>query len=104
MKFKETQQTEIERIDEKHGKDEVILTVYATEGGQFTYSLQCRVSRIIRAVFPHQIQDNFLTSAKAKAAAVETLCAWIKPSRAAKEHLRSFDITASPYQLEFDFG
>ncbi len=94
---------EIERICEKHGKDEVILTVYATEGGQFTYSLQCRVSRIIRAVFPHQIQDSFLTSAKAKAHAVETLYAWIKPSRAAKEHLRLFDITASPYQLEFDF-
>lgn len=95
---------QVERIDEKHGKDEIILTVYGTEDGRFTYSLQCRVSRIIRAIFPHQIQDNFLTSAKAKAAAIETLSAWIKPSRAAKEHLRSFDITASPYQLEFDFG
>ena len=94
---------EVERICEKHGKDEVILTVYATEGGLFTYSLQCRVSRIISAVFPHQIQDNFLTSAKAKAAAVETLRDWIKTSRAAKEHLRLFDITTCPYQLEFNF-
>lgn len=95
---------EIERICEKHGKDEVILTVYATEGGQFTYSLQCHVSRIIRAIFPHQIQEHFLTSAKAKAAAVETLSAWIKTSRAAKEHLRSFGIIDCSYQLEFDFG
>ena len=95
---------EIERICEKHGKDEVILTVYATEGGQFTYSLQCHVSRIIRAIFPHQIQEHFLTSAKAKAAAVETLSAWIKTSRAAKKRLKSFDIPSCPCQLEFDFS
>lgn len=95
---------EIERICEKHGKDEIILTVYGTEDGRFTYSLQCAVSRIIRAVYPHQISESFASQVQAKRAAVDTLYAWIKPSRAAKEHLRSFDITASPYQLEFDFG
>lgn len=95
---------EIERICEKHGKDEVILTVYATEGGQFTYSLQCAVSRIIRAVFPHQVSDSFASPAQAKRDAVDTLYAWIKTSRAAKEHLRSFGIIDCPYQLEFDFS
>lgn len=95
---------EIERICEKHGKDEIILTVYGTEDGRFTYSLQCAVSRIIRAVYPHQISESFASQVQAKRDAVDTLYAWIKPSRTAKEHLRSFDITTSPYQLEFDFG
>lgn len=96
--------TEIERISEKHGNDEIILTVYRTEEGGFTYSLQCAVSRIIRAVFPHQMSETYPSARAAKVAAVETLSAWTKSSRAAKEHMKSFDIILSPYQLELDFG
>lgn len=95
--------TQVERIDEKHGKDEIILTVYGTEDGRFTYSLQCAVSRIIRAVYPHQISESFASQVQTKRAAVDTLYAWIKPSRTAKDHLKSFDIPSCPYQLEFDF-
>lgn len=95
---------EIERICEIHGKDEIILTVYGTEDGRFTYSLQCAVSRIIRAVFPHQVSDSFASPAQAKRAAIDTLCSWLKDSRTAKEHLKSFDIPSCPYQLEFDFS
>ena len=95
---------EIERICEKHGKDEIILTVYGTEDGRFTYSLQCAVSRIIRAVFPHQISEIYSTPTEAKRAAIDTLFSWTKSSRAAKEHLKTFNITACPCQLEFDFG
>lgn len=95
---------EIERICEKHGKDEVILTVYGIEGGEYSYSLQCSVSRTIRAIFPHQVSGIYSTPTEAKRAAIDTLFSWTKSSRAAKEHLKTFDITACPYQLEFDFG
>lgn len=95
----------IERIDEKRGKDEIILTVYQThaDSEEYTYSLQARIAAIIRAIFPHQIRSTYPTPTAAKRAAIETLCQWAK-GRAAKERLALFDITASPYQLEFDFG
>lgn len=89
---------QIERINEKHGKDEIILTVYGTEDGRFTFSLQCAVSRVIRAVYPHQLPDSFDTPTLAKRAAVDTLCSWTQFSRAAKKHLKSFDIFLCPYQ------
>ena len=89
----------IERIFEKHGKNEITLTVYGTEDGRFTFSLQCAVSRVIRAVFPHQLPDSFDSPTLAKRAAVDTLCSWTKFSRAAKEHLKSFDFFSCPYQL-----
>lgn len=94
---------QVERIDEKHGKDEIILTVYGTEDGRFTYSLQCAVSRIIRAVYPHQLPESFASPPLAKRDAVDTLYGWLKPSRAAKKRLKSFDIPSCPFQLEFDF-
>ena len=92
-----------EQIDEKHGKDEVVLTVYRSEDNNFTYSLQCHVSRIIRAIFPHQLTEVYSSPQKAKRAAIDTLFDWIKQSRTAKEHLRTFCITDCPYQLEFAF-
>ena len=95
---------EIDRIFEKHGKDEVILTIYGMEGGGFTYSLQCRMSLIIRAIYPHQIMQSYETISKAKRSAIDMLFSWTKGSRAAKEHLRSFGIIDCPYQLEFDFS
>lgn len=90
---------QVERINEKHGKDEIILTVYGTEDGKYTYSLQCAVSRVIRAVYPHQLPDSFDSPTLAKRAAVDTLCSWTQFSRAAKEHLKSFDFFSCPYQL-----
>ena len=77
---------QIERINEKHGKDEVILTIYGTEDGRFTYSLQCAVSRVIRAVYPHQLPDSFDSPTLAKLDAVNTLYDWTKFSRAAKKN------------------
>lgn len=90
---------QVERIYEKHGKDEIILTVYGTEDGRFTFSLQCAVSRVIRAVYPHQLPDSFDSPSLAKRAAVDTLCSWTKFSRTAKEHLKFFDFFSCPYQL-----
>ena len=90
---------QIEQINEKHGKDEVNLTIYGTEDGRFTFSLQCAVSRVIRAVYPHQLPDSFDSPTLAKRAAVDTLCSWTQFSRTAKEHLKSFDFFLCPYQL-----
>ena len=81
---------QVERINEKHGKDEVILTIYGTEDGKFTYSLQCAVSRVIRALYPHQLSETFDSPTLAKLAAVNTLNDWTKFSRAAKKKLKSF--------------
>lgn len=95
--------TQIERIDEKHGKNEIILTIFETDAGRFTYSLQCSVSRVIRSIYPHQIEETYHTDQTAKIAAVDTLFAWTKRSRAANEQLKAFDITASPYLRELPF-
>ena len=95
---------EVDRICEKHGKDQIILIVYSAENGGYTFSLQCCISSIIRAVFPHQIGRTYSTSAAAKRAAVETLDTWTKSSRSARKRLDAFDITLCPYQLEFCFG
>ena len=90
---------QVERINEKHGKDEVILTIYGTEDGKFTYSLQCAVSRVIRALYPHQLSETFDSPTLAKLAAVNTLNDWTKFSRAAKKKLKSFTIRSCPYQM-----
>lgn len=90
---------QVEQINEKHGKDEVNLTVYVTEDGRFTYSLQCAVSRVIRALYPHQFSETFESPTLAKLAAVNTLYDWTKFSRAAKEKLKTFNIRSCPYQL-----
>lgn len=90
---------QIERIFEKHGKNEIILTVYGTEDGRFTFSLQCAVSRVIRAIYPHQLPDSFDSPTSAKRAAVDMICSWTQFSRAAKAQLKSFDFLSCPYQL-----
>ena len=96
--------TVCERIDEKHAKNEIILTVYRNDNSEsYTYSLQCHLNRFVRAIFPHQLTEAYPTPQTAKLAAVDLLAAWTKSSRAAKEHLRAFNITSCPYQLEFDF-
>ncbi len=90
---------QLERINEKHGIDEIILTVYGTEDGKFTFSLQCAVSRVIRAIYPHQLSETFDSPTLAKLAAVNTLNDWTKFSRAAKKKLKSFTIRSCPYQM-----
>jgi hypothetical protein len=90
---------QIERIFEKHGKNEITLTVYGTEDGRFTFSLQCAVSRVIRAIYPHQLPDSFDSPILAKRAAVDMICSWTQFSRTAKEQLKSFDFLSCPYQL-----
>lgn len=94
---------EIERTNEKHGKDEVIITVYRTDNENFTYSLQCVAGSFIRAVFPHQIKETYPTPVQAKKAAISTLASWSTQNRTAKEHLTAFGITSCCTQLEFDF-
>lgn len=97
--------TVCERIDERHANNEIILTIYHDcEAQGYTYSLQCHLCRFVRAVFPHQLGQTYGSPQAAKRAAVELLFSWVKPSRAAKKHLRPFGITSCPCQLEFDFG
>lgn len=96
----------VERQDERHGKNQIILTVYRTRAesapGAYTYSLQCRLNRFVRSIFPHQIPGAWPTPLDAKRAAASTLRQWTGRSRAAKEHLRGLDLL-SVDQLEFDF-
>ena len=47
-----------ERRDEVHGKNQIILTVYRTAHNRYTYSIQFKVGRIIRSIFPHQLDTN----------------------------------------------
>lgn len=96
--------TVVEQRHEKHGKDEVIITVYSQPPGTFTYSVQCRLGRLIQAVYPHQLHAGYTSPRDALRAAVSTLHQWTRTSRAAREHLYAFDIVESLWQQEFDFG
>lgn len=93
---------EVEKIEEKRGKNVIRLSIYEKEDGTFTFSLQCAVSKIIRAAYPHQLPP-YPTATAAKTAAVEKLTAWTSQSPAAKQALATFDINFCTTQLEFDF-
>ena len=95
--------TLVEKKEERHGKDIIVLTIYALEDGSFTFSLQCAIAGIIRAMFPHQIKETYPTPVQAKKAAISTLASWSTQNHTAKEHLTAFGITSCCTQLEFDF-
>lgn len=89
-----------ERRHEKHGKDEIILTVYRASGG-YTYSIQCRLGRFVRSAFQHQ-SEVFATPRDAKRAAAATLRQWTRKSRATKKRLLVFELLSID-QIEFEF-
>ena len=93
---------QIEQLNEKRGQDQIILTIYE-EQGRYTFALQCAVSRIIRAFYPHQIKDPYATPAQAKQAAIALLHSWTARTPAAKARLKEFGITFCDTQLEFNF-
>lgn len=84
--------TTIESRDEVHGKNQIILTVYRTEENRFTFSIQLKVGRIIRSIFPHQLETNWDSTIQAKHAAFNTMLSWTKHSRSAKKSLFDFEI------------
>ena len=92
-----------EKKEERHGKDIIVLTIYALEDGSFTFSLQCAVAGIIRAAYPHQLPDKYASSVSAKTAALTLLKTWTTQSRTAKARLKEFGITFCDTQLEFNF-
>lgn len=81
-----------ERRDEVHGKNQIILTVYRTAHNRYTYSIQLKVGRIIRSIFPHQLDKNYDSPLQAKHAAFNTMLSWTKNSRSAKKSLFDFEI------------
>ena len=95
--------TLVEKKEERHGKDIIVLTIYALEDGSFTFSLQCAVAGIIRASYPHQLPDKYASPASAKTAALTLLKTWTAQSRTAKARLKEFGITFCDTQLEFNF-
>lgn len=84
--------TTIECRDEVHGKNQIILTVYRTAQNRYTYSIQLKVGRIIRSIFPHQLDTNYDSPLQAKHAAFNTMLSWTKHSRSAKKSLFDFEI------------
>lgn len=84
--------TTIECRDEIHGKNQIILTVYRTAQNRYTYSIQLKVGRIIRSIFPHQLDTNYDSPLQAKHAAFYTMLSWTKNSRSAKKSLFDFEI------------
>lgn len=81
-----------ERRDEVHGRNQIILTVYRTAQNRYTYSIQLKVGRIIRSIFPHQLETNWASPLQAKHAAFNTMLSWTKNSRSAKKSLFDFEI------------
>lgn len=95
--------TVVEQWQEKHGKDEIILTVYRLPDGAYSYSVQCHLGRFVRSVFPQSVGGKYESSLAAQRAAVSTLRQWTRTNRAARERLRRFALI-SVGQREFDFG
>ena len=95
--------TLVEKKEERHGKDILVLTIYALEDGNFTFSLQCAVAGIIRATYPHQLPDKYASPASAKTTALALLKTWTTQSRTAKARLKEFGVTFCDTQLEFNF-
>ena len=94
--------TIVDTLHEKRGKDEIIITTYALpDGDSYTYSIQCRLGRFVRAAYPHN-HPATLRKDDVQKAAVSTLRRWTRQSRAAKDRLRQFELT-NVGQLEFDF-
>ena len=91
-----------EKKEERHGKDIIVLTIYALEDGSFTFSLQCAVAGIIRAAYPHHLPDKYASPASAKSAALALLKNWAAQSRTAKARLKEFGITSCDTQLAFN--
>lgn len=91
-----------ERRDEVHGKNQIILTVYRTAHNRYTYSIQFKVGRIIRSIFPHQLDTNYDSPLQAKHAAFYTMLSWTKHSRKAKKSLFDFEIMNVDQQSLFD--
>ncbi len=90
----------VQTLHEKRGKDEIIITTYKLPDG-YTYSIQCRLGRFVRAVYPHQLIHP-INKDDVQQSAVSTLRQWTRHSSAAKERLRNFDLL-SVGQLEFSF-
>lgn len=95
--------TLIEKNDETHGKDEIILSVYKSEENKFTFSVQCHLGDLTRAIFPHAHKQSFSTERAAKKAAVSLLYDWVGHSKKNRERLEKF-YSLEVEQLEFDFG
>lgn len=93
----------VETRQERHGRDEIIITTYALQDEGYSYSVQCRIGRLVRAVFPPQIARTFATPLEAKRAAVAELRQWTSHSRSLNARLRCFSLLAVE-QREFDFG
>lgn len=81
-----------ERRDEVHGKNQIILTVYRTAQNRYTYSIQMKVGKIIKSIFPHQMPKTWDSAIQAKNAAFYTMLSWTKNSRSAKKSLFDFEI------------
>lgn len=88
-----------ERRHERHGKDEIILTVYRSADGGYTHSIQCRLGRLVRSAFPNQ---TFATPLAAKRAACALLESWLTHNPAARKRAAIFELRSAD-QPEFDF-
>lgn len=91
-----------ERRDEIHGRNQIILTIYRTAQNRYTFSIQLKVGRIIRSIFPHQLDTNYDSPLQAKHAAFNTMLSWTKHSRSAKKSLFDFEIMNVDQQSLFD--
>ena len=91
-----------EQRDEVHGDNQIILTVYRTEHNRYTYSIQLKVGRIIRSIFPHQLETDWDSPLQAKHAAFYTMLSWTKHSRSAKKSLFDFEIMNVDQQSLFE--
>lgn len=84
--------TPIERRDEIHNRNQIILVIYKTEDNRFSFSIQLKIGKIIRSIFPHQLDETWSSIIEAKHAAFNIMLSWTKNSRTAKKSLFDFEV------------
>lgn len=79
------------RRDERHGRDQLIVTIYAEPDGLISFSVQARLGSMIRAAFPSDAQAKATTLQAARQNAARLLAQWTQGNPAAKSRLKAFD-------------
>ena len=79
------------RRDERHGRDQLIVTLYQEPDGDVSFSVQARLGSMIRAAFPSDEQAKCSTPEAARFSAARLLAQWTQSNPAAKARLKAFD-------------
>lgn len=78
--------------EERRGFDVIAIAVVDC-GGEYSYAVQAKIGSLVRAAFPHQVQERYPTVYAAQDAAIQQLHEWTKNAPQTKARLKRFDLS-----------